>query len=68
MEGMNASNCHPGLHIIAQRSGWGGGGERIRSSQSHLVPLGLSLETDEGKALSSSASPVSNVATHQRWR
>lgn len=21
MEGMNASNCHPGLHIIAKRSG-----------------------------------------------
>lgn len=69
MEGMNASNCHPGLHIIAER-----GGKRIRSSQSHLVPLGLSLETDEGKALSSwggvggADGPVSNVATHQRWR
>lgn len=36
-----------------------------------MVPLGLSLETDEGKTVSSfggekAARPVSYVATHQR--
>lgn len=33
MEGMNASNCYPGLHIIAKRRRE----EGIRSSQSHLL-------------------------------
>lgn len=45
-KGMNGSNCHPGLHIIADRREGGGFWEGgIRSSQNHLVPARL----DEGK-------------------
>lgn len=48
MEGMNGSNCHPGLHIIAER------GKEDQEQPKPLGAAGTESETDEGKTLSSS--------------
>lgn len=44
MEGMNASNCHPGLHVIAER-----GEKRIKEQPKPLGAAGTESGTDEEK-------------------
>lgn len=67
MEGMNGSNCHPGLDIIAER------GEEDQEQPKPFGAAGTESDTDEGKTVSSSGGTCQQSVctpkmeiTHQR--